>query len=49
MGEYEDPLKEEKMRRKSAPLPSRPPGGGLYPLSEVSDYILNNKKNSVAN
>jgi len=40
MGEYEDPVKEEKMRRKSAPLPSRPPGGGLYPLSEEGTYGL---------
>jgi len=28
------------MRRKSAPLPSRPPGGGLYPLSEEGTYGL---------
>ena len=34
MGEYEDPEFKEKQRRRSAPLPSRPPG--LYPLTEVA-------------
>ncbi|XP_023324941.1 uncharacterized protein LOC111698754 isoform X2 [Eurytemora carolleeae] len=36
MGEYEDPEFKEKQRRRSAPLPSRPPG--LYPLTEEGTY-----------
>jgi len=36
MGEYEDP--EERTRRRSAPLPLRPPGGGLFPLLEEGTY-----------
>ena len=36
MGEYEDPEFKEKQRRRSAPLPSRPPG--LYPLTEVGNF-----------
>ncbi len=38
MGEYEEP----KVRRKSEPLPHRPPGGGLFPLSEVRYFQYNN-------
>ena len=39
MGEYEDPEFKEKQRRRSAPLPSRPPG--LYPLTEVGNFQSN--------